>query len=365
VAWATAGGESIAYPAGDSRNLPARTDQTAPAYLGLVDPATAGGIGEGSAYSVEVMDAAISRAIANQGALGLYCNSLMLNKALFGHLPENPPAPLEDIIDAAVKTGADLSQVVLWNYANSRQILEARIPIPGLLHSRLSIDWRDKESRPPSPRWSGVAGNPDHWLDRLERGVKAHISTIQQKRDELAALARPPQALFDAADPGEAGVRMGAGLNQAFAGALNHAKPPLTHFLPEGRKANQSERAEQRQAHFDRARQAAEDYLAHYQPARHATILRGALVSAYLGEGQPSDAAVWLAGEKEGNRSGSIGQKTIEALREIGLLDDILSTKAGLVVYPSGLHASDGGDAQCFTSHSKYGGAEAVRQSQP
>jgi hypothetical protein len=141
----------------------------------------------------------------------MYCNSLMLNKALFGRLPENPPAPLEDIIDAAVKTGADLSRVVLWNYANSRQILEQHTPIPGLLHDRLSVDWRDKENRPPSPRYSGLAGNPDHWLDRLERGAKAHIEAIQQKRDELAALARPPEALFAAADPEM--VRMGAGLN--------------------------------------------------------------------------------------------------------------------------------------------------------
>jgi hypothetical protein len=104
-------------------------------------------------------------------------------------------------------------------------------------HNRLSVDWGDKENRPPSPRYSGLAGNPDHWLDRLERGVKTHISAIEQKRDELAAMARPPQALFDAADP-EA-VRMGAGLNRAFAGALNRKRPPLTQFLPEGRKASQ------------------------------------------------------------------------------------------------------------------------------
>jgi hypothetical protein len=352
LSWATAGSEAISYPAGDGRTLPPRLDHTNPAYLGLVDPATAGGLGEGSAYSVEVMDAAISRAIANQGALGMYCNSLMLNKALFGRLPENPPAPLEDIIDAAVKTGADLSQVVLWNYANSRQILEQRTLIPGLLHSRLSVDWSDKENRP-SPRWSSLAGNPEHWLDRLERGVKAHISTIQQKRDELTALARPPQALFAAAEP-EA-VRMGAGLNQAFAGALNRSKPPLTQFLPEGRKASQLEQAEamskQRQAHFERAQQAAEAYLAHYHPSRHAAILRGALVSAYLGDGPGtpgSDAAVWLAGEQEENglrtmalaAHSSIGQKTIEGLREIGLLDEIISTKEGLVVYPAGLEAT-------------------------
>ena len=54
-------------------------------------------------YDVDVMDTAIQQALANQGALGMYCNSLMLHKALFGQLPESPPAPLEKIIDSAVR----------------------------------------------------------------------------------------------------------------------------------------------------------------------------------------------------------------------------------------------------------------------
>jgi hypothetical protein len=36
------------------------------------------------------------------------------------------------------------------------------------------------------------------------------------------------------------------------------------------------------------------------------------------------------------------GHLTIEALRGIGLLDDIIMTKEGLVVYPAGLDAEDG-----------------------
>ncbi|MBX3059863.1 MAG: hypothetical protein KF770_25705 [Anaerolineae bacterium] len=196
--------ETAAYPLADSRNLPPRVDFTEPAYLGLVNPQTAGGLSQGEAYSVAVMEAAIERAIANQGALGMYCNSLMLNKALYGRLPDNPPAPLEDIIDSAVKTGADLSQVVSWNYANSREILESKIPIPALLHQRLSVDWSDKEKRPPLPRASGIMGHDTHWLDRLEAGVKAHIEAMQVKRDELVNQARPPQTVLDAAvaDPG-------------------------------------------------------------------------------------------------------------------------------------------------------------------
>jgi hypothetical protein len=33
--------------------------------------------------------------------------------------------------------------------------------------------------------------------------------------------------------------------------------------------------------------------------------------------------------------SASIAHQTIEALREVGLLDDIITTKEGLVIYPS------------------------------
>ncbi len=161
--------ETAVYPPADSRNLPPRVDFTDPEYLGLVDPDSGGDLREGEEYSVEVMETAVSQAIANQGALGMYCNSLMLNKALYGRLPDNPPALLEDIIDSAVKTGADLSQVVLWNYANSRKILESRIPIPAILHQRLSMDWSDKENRPPLPRASGIAGNDTHWLDRRRK----------------------------------------------------------------------------------------------------------------------------------------------------------------------------------------------------
>ncbi len=225
--WARVEGEPITYPQADSRQLPPRVDFTATDYLGLVDPATAGGLGEGETYNVDVMAAAMERAIANQGALGMYCNSLMLNKALFGRLPDNPPAPLEDIIDSAVKTGADLSQVVLWNYANSWDILANNTPIPAILHERLSVDRRDKENRPPHPRLS-----QDHWLDRLEQGVKAHIQAMHEKRDELVGQTQPPPALFE--NVTEEDVRLGAGLNQAFAAALNiHKKkskrqPPLT-----------------------------------------------------------------------------------------------------------------------------------------
>ena len=209
------------------------------------------------------METVVAQAIANQGALGMYCNSLMLNKALYGRLPITPPAPLEDIIDSAVKTGADLSQVVSWNYANSREILESQTPIPAILHQRLSIDWSDKENRPPLPRVSGMVGHEAHWLDKLEAGVKAHIQTMQGKRDELASQARPPQAVLDVALSDPEAMKLGAGLNKAYAAASRMGK--------KGQHANV----------LGRAKAAAEDYLAHFPPERRGAILLGALASVY------------------------------------------------------------------------------------
>ena len=245
----------------------------------------------------------------------MYCNSLMLNKALYGRLPDNPPAPLEDIIDSAVKTGADLSQVVSWNYANSEEILESKIPIPALLHQRLSIDWSDNENRPPLPRASGLAGQDVHWLDRLEVGVKAHIRTMQKKRDELVAQAQPPHELLDAAVPET--VKLGAGLNKAYTAALRMGKGSYANVL-------------------ERAKAAAEDYLAHFPPGQRGAILLGALASVYGKEDGGSDTAVWLARGTDdlGQAHVSIAHQTIEALRAAGLLDNIIMTKEGLVVYP-------------------------------
>jgi hypothetical protein len=253
----------------------------------------------------------------------MYCNSLMLNKALYGRLPDSPPAPLEDIIDSAVKTGADLSEVVRWNYTNSREILESRIPIPAVLQQRLSVDWSEKENRPPLPRISGMAGNEAHWLDGLEVGVKAHIQEMQQRRDELVAQARPPEGLFEGVSAEN--VRLGAGLNQTYAAALRMGKGGHENVL-------------------ERAKAEVEDYLAHFPPGRRGQILVGALASVYEKDGGGSDTAVWLG--ESNKESGqlrpdigrtSIGRETIRELRDLGLLDDIIVTKEGLVVYPTEL----------------------------
>ncbi len=328
--WATGSGSGriIRFPDADSRKLPPRIDHLEPAYLGLVDANTAGGLGEGAeTYTVEVMDTAVNRALANKGALGMYCNSLMLNKAIFDGLPEQPPAPLEDIIDSAVKTGADLSQVVAWNYANSREILDSGTPIPAVLHKRLSLD-RTAEERPPRPRFS-----TDHWLDETVAGIEGHIEKMTAVRDEMAAAAKPPLALLEAAFAEPETIIIGAGLNKTFAAALREPLPPITAL--NGETLTKAQRAAirqaQQQARYERARRAVWDSLHHHHPERHNAILRGAMVSALLSGG--SDAAVWQAGEKNeaGERLPGIGHKSVAALREIGLLENIRESERGLL----------------------------------
>jgi hypothetical protein len=339
--WATADGAATTYPTADSRKLPPRVDRAETDYLGLVDLETAGGLGEGQRYTVEVMAAAVRRAVANQGALGMYCNSLMINKALFGRLPDTPPAPLEDIIDSAVKTGADLSQVVAWNYDNTRAILTQRNPIPALLHKRLSVDWSDKENRPPLPRRSGIVGVPAHWLDRLEAGVQAHIVGMKERRDELAAQARPPEAVIQAALADPEMMALGAGLNQRFAAILN------------------SKDKGKYQSVLERARLGVVDYLSYFPPKQRQRILLGALGSVYgqdeEGQGKTavagSDIAAWLDAFDEGDlpQQGwrhwlfglSPARETMAALRQVGVLDEVIETKEGLVVWPAGLDAED------------------------
>jgi hypothetical protein len=147
---------------------------------------------------------------------------------------------------------------------------------------------------------------------------------MQQKRDDLAAQARPPQAVLAVAVADPEAVKLGAGLNKAYAAALQTGK--------RGDHANL----------LERAKYAAEDYLAHFPPRRRGTILLGALASIYGKEDGSSDTAVWLAAAKDETGlfppalgASSMAHETIAALRGIGVLDEIVVTKEGLVVYPA------------------------------
>ncbi|MEO1664996.1 MAG: hypothetical protein AAFU54_10180 [Chloroflexota bacterium] len=308
--WETPDG-LVSYPPADSRKLIDRTDKQPSLddrYLGLVDPATAGGLGEEADYTIAVMNATIERAVANRGALGAYCNNLMLAKAVYEQLPANPPAPLEDVIDASVKTGEDLSGVLAWTQQAATRMLERKTPIPATLHDRLG----PRRPGTPTPR-----PTTDHWLDRLTSAVQTHIADIRETRDTLSAAAMPPRPIFDAAVTQPETVEIGAKLNQTYTRALRRLGDEPT---PE---------------EYDAARRETEAFLDRYPASMHTAILRGAIVSAYIRDEPGSDAAVWLSGEKTAaGRAPGIANKTIQALREVGVLDEITATDNGLVAYP-------------------------------
>jgi hypothetical protein len=316
LAWQSLDGQ-ITYPKADSRKLMARIDTLQPDYLNLVNPFTAGGLGEGQGYSVNVMQAAIDRAIANQGALGAYCNSLMLSKALYGTLPNQPPAPLEAVIDGSVKLGTDLSPILAWTRAAATKILEQRKPIPELLQGRLG----SVPPGTPSPKKSF-----NHWLDRLQAIVKQHIQTISEKRDALVRQTMPPRAIFDHTFAQSETIALGAKLNQVYTSTI---------------KQIAKNKSELTQEDYDAARHTAEQYLHNFPNDMQTSILRGAIVSAYLRNEPGSDAALWLAGAKiEGGRKSSIGQQTVQALREVGVLDEIANIDGRVTTYP-GASASE------------------------
>lgn len=310
LTWQSPRGE-IRYPANDSRKLMPRIDTVQPDYLNLVNPATAGGLGEGQNYAIEVMEAVIERAKANQGALGAYCNNLMLSKALYDSLPAKPPAPLEDVIDGSVKLGTDLSPVLDWTRAASIKILEQRKPIPQVLQHRLG---------PTPPGTPAPVSSHDHWLDRLVSNVQAHIHTMETRRDALVQQTMPPRAIFDAVVSQPMSVEIGAKLNQTYTSAIKQiAKTKIALTADD----------------YAIARQAAEHYLHQFPVEEQADILRGAIVSAYIRDEVASDAALWLAGEKlPTGRAHSIGQQTIAALRGLGLLDELTGSERGVLAYP-------------------------------
>jgi hypothetical protein len=78
-----------------------------------------------------------------------------------------------------------------------------------------------------------------------------------------------------------------------------------------------------------------DDFLNRYEPEEQGAILRAAWVDTYMGD-DPSDVALWGVGEKtERGYLPGIAQKTLAALREAGILDEIAATNAeGVIRYP-------------------------------
>ena len=129
---------------------------------------------------------------------------------------------------------------------------------------------------------------------------------------------------------------------QAVAETRNAAQERGERFSGfDQQRAHQQVEERLRAEDFDTARQETEAFLDRYPPQQHTAIARGAMLSAYTSDDPTvSDAMLWLAGERTetGQRRGSIGQVSIQALREIGLLDEMMATdERGILVYPGAI----------------------------
>jgi hypothetical protein len=300
--------DAPAWPHNDSGLLTARIDQKEVNYLNLINPATAGGLGEGQDYTPAVMDATIERGKANASALGTVCNLLMLAQAVWQRLPAHPPAPLEQVIDASVKTGEDLSAVMDWCQTASEKIVQSNTPIPAILIPRLG----NTETHP-------LQATTDHWLDTIVNGVSDHLDRFDTTKMELAATTMPPIQVFD---QGWTHIQQGIGLNQLYNRSVSEAL----------RRANDIDGVD-----FEAVQAKCEAYLDQFEAEEHLYIVLGAITSNYLRDEHTSDAAIWQRGAKQqdGSFLPGIANLTLEALRRIDLLQHVDLTAAGLIAYPA------------------------------
>ena len=303
IEWETAG-EPVVYPKMDSSVLPVRIDKRDMQYtcsMGAVER------GESKPYSIKEMRFAISRAAANSGTLGMYCNLLMIFVAAVGNLPNSLHLPLEIIIDATVKNGNDVSSAKDWCYFQAGSLLSAGTRIPHLVADKFAgLIGKDKTFQLTT----------DHWLDKMELTVAAHIDYTERKRDALMnTCVMPVEVAAYAAEMKDA--PMGVGLVQVYNTAVNH-------FI---RKNNGVITVDI----FDQVRERCEEYITTVD-GDIAEVMIGALNAANTSN--QNDSACWQL-EGDGEREGGFARLTIDALRQIGLLNEIGLTEAGLIAYPS------------------------------
>lgn len=199
----------------DGSLLPERADRQQVQYLDMVNHEQVGNMGQGEAYSVEAMREVQATLEKNMGGLELYCNASLRHVAMYGGLPAVAPARLEDVVDSK-KTGADVSGVKQWCYADTARALSRGDRVPRRLLGRLARErGRDELELEPPPVLT--CERDGHWLDRFDRAWKGHLRQVEAVRDRLMVEARPPEALFEAVAQAPKFLAAGARFNQLYA----------------------------------------------------------------------------------------------------------------------------------------------------
>ncbi|MAU00669.1 MAG: hypothetical protein CL608_26285 [Anaerolineaceae bacterium] len=336
IAWevgdSVAGGQ-VSYPKMKSRLLPNRIDSANYQYGELKEASD--GHRTNVSYSVEAMASTISRAAANQGVLGGFCNVAMLCKAVYGRLPDKLPATLEAVIDGSVKTGLDLTPVKRWNKMAIRRMVRhgqtnPRRAMPQAMLERLPSWLRNQAA-------AATANSPKrHWLDVLTSALETHRAQYWADVEALATEACPPVALFD---HGGSWLHLGKELRQAYSRVMRHALP-AGELRTEGAHS-EADSAPALEASFAAARAASEAYLNQWPVEKRPFVLLGAAAYLYAQgpqAGEPvRDALIWQLGDRragEGSgREPGIAQLMLAALRQVGLLGEPVWTTVGAVLH--------------------------------
>ena len=338
--WAVPGG-TLAYPTMDSRLLPPRIDTVTYRYETL--EAENGREEVEPFYSMATLWPTVERAAANKGTLGAYCNTLMLARALYGRLPDQLPATLEDVIDGSVKTGVNLTPVKTWTETAAEAIVRQGKHIPSALVERI-LPLLPKNLQDQVCTADGEEGTR-HWLDILLTAVDYHRAEYWANVEALATETCPPLDLFE---HGRDWLQIGQGLRQIYSQTIRRALGAASG-PDDGTLQSRSTQA------FDAAREASEGYLAQWPAERQHCVLLGTAATIYASgshHGQPpNDQVLWQLGrQRDGmGRDPGIAQAFIQALREIELLGKPVWTIQGAVLYyQSAAKAQCEGVPVCF-----------------
>jgi len=316
---------SLSYPLMESRLLPPRIDSVSYQYGSLAK--TSDQPSQNSAYTISALRPTICRAFANRGLLGGYVNVMMMCQALYGRLPINLPATLEDVIDGSVKTGLNLTPGRRWNKMALRRMVahgqnNPKRAMPQALLDRLP-PWLREQAKVADP-----AANP-HWLDTLVAAIENHKTAYWADVEALAMDACPPLELFE---QGREWLAVGKELRRVYGQALRQA----AYNVEQCPHLTDDERQE---AIFAAARQASDRYLARWGEQQPAVLL-GAAAYLYIQgpdrDGAVRDGLLWQLGQQRAGGQGrerGIAHRFMAALRQIGLLGEPTWTSEGLVVY--------------------------------
>ena len=311
VEWPTSFG-TISWPQLDSRNLPPRIDEIATQYLDLIESET---YGDDTPYTLDAVYTAIDKAQGNGSVLGAMCNLLMVARSIDPTwTPKRMAARLEEIIDASVKTGDDLSQVMDWIETMAKAIALSR-PIPPCLKNRIAASLDKAEKR-------RVKADKGNWMQVLFDATLEHLAWFKAETDAIAAEAMPPAKLLEA---GQAYLKAGEMIRKAYGKVISpRSFSPLAAAKHAGRIDEATYEAKKAEL-FAQARHATLAVIQNWPVEAQQRALLGAATAIFTSKpptpGAPrTDGVLWQMADESWEEQDGFAQLLIGAMRELGLI---------------------------------------------